>query len=573
MTTRAADAAAADVLAVPAGVVLATDGPPICAAEIAQRSGAALQAGVRPTRMQLEFARIARFIKFFTGKDLSTMLRDGADLGYRGGGGPRFVPNHASARAHAAGVDAHVAAYVGAGVLSGPHVSRPFARSEVVVSPLGAVPKPPDGVRVILDLTASGVNAGIAQQPFSFQSFDEFTAGIDSGTWMSKLDIDSAYLRVAVRPEDFHLLGVWWRGHYFYFTRLPFGARSAPFLFCLLADAVRDAFVAKWRGVFQFTLNSYSDDSFAKSQSEEDLKAVAALWARTLDACGLDPSTKPDKAVGPCKALVIRGVHIDSATGVLSLPADKLARWRPTLATWLQGKISRKDLSRLVGKLGWLAFIQPLCRPFVRPFTDLLYADHRAFDSDDVLLSPVESLLPAETAFFRELLETPAFWRRMYADGAGDVVVVQADASWRSGCGGAASSDRHTQVFDCTAAVAAGNIKDINELGCCCSLLAALHWAARVPAGSRLCVMSDNGATVGWLRRLSVPGRPHLNGLVQRLALAASAAALSVACEHVPGSRNRVADALSRHKPIDERFWEDLAVVPASFPLLGLGCA
>jgi hypothetical protein len=334
---------------------------------------------------------------------------------------------------------------------------------------------------------------------------------------------------------------------------------------------VRDAFVAKWQGVFQFTLNSYSDDSFAKSQSEEDLKAVAALWARTLDACGLDPSTKPDKAVGPCKALVIRGVHIDSATGVLSLPADKLARWRPTLATWLQGKISRKDLSRLVGKLGWLAFIQPLCRPFVRPFTDLLYADHRAFDSDDVLLSPVESLLPAETAFFRELLETSVFWRRMYADGAGDVVVVQADASWRSGCGGAASSDRHTQVFDCTAAVAAGDIKDINELECCCSLLAALHWAARVPAGSRLCVMSDNGATVGWLRRLSVPGRPHLNGLVQRLALAASAAALSVACEHVPGSRNRVADALSRHKPIDERFWEDLAVVPASFPLLGLG--
>jgi len=171
------------------------------------------------------------------------------------------VANHASARVHEAGVDAHVAAYVSAGVLSGPHRGRPFARNEVVVSPLGAVPKPPDGVRVILDLSASGVNADIIHQPFSFQSFDEFTAGITAETWMSKLDIDSAYLRVAVRPEDFCLLGVWWRGRYYYFTRLPFGARSAPFLFCLLADAVRDAFIAKWQGVPKFILNSYSDDS------------------------------------------------------------------------------------------------------------------------------------------------------------------------------------------------------------------------------------------------------------------------------------------------------------------------
>ena len=50
-------------------------------------------------------------------------------------------------------------------------------------------------------------------------------------SFMSKLGIKSAFRNIPVHPSDWELLGMKWNGLYYFDPVLPFGLRSAPFLF------------------------------------------------------------------------------------------------------------------------------------------------------------------------------------------------------------------------------------------------------------------------------------------------------------------------------------------------------
>ena len=74
---------------------------------------------------------------------------------------------------------------------------------------------------------------------------------------MAKVDIQHAYRNVPVHPDDRHLLGMEWRGRVFLDKTLPFGLRSAPKLFCALADAL--GWILKAAGVeWSTTLTIFS---------------------------------------------------------------------------------------------------------------------------------------------------------------------------------------------------------------------------------------------------------------------------------------------------------------------------
>ena len=54
-----------------------------------------------------------------------------------------------------------------------------------------------------------------------------------------KADIKEAYWMVPIHPQDQWLLGVQWRGEIFIDRMLPFGLRSAPKIFSVVADALQ----------------------------------------------------------------------------------------------------------------------------------------------------------------------------------------------------------------------------------------------------------------------------------------------------------------------------------------------
>ena len=57
-------------------------------------------------------------------------------------------------------------------------------------------------------------------------------------TRMAKFDVASAYHNVAIQPQDRFLLGIKWRDKYYVDMALPFGLRSAPYIFTSIADMV-----------------------------------------------------------------------------------------------------------------------------------------------------------------------------------------------------------------------------------------------------------------------------------------------------------------------------------------------
>ena len=70
---------------------------------------------------------------------------------------------------------------------------------------------------------------------------DDIIAGImqlGQGSLMAKFDAQNAYRIVPVHTEDCPLLGMKWRGAFYVDMVLPFGVRSAPYIFTCIADLV-----------------------------------------------------------------------------------------------------------------------------------------------------------------------------------------------------------------------------------------------------------------------------------------------------------------------------------------------
>ena len=58
------------------------------------------------------------------------------------------------------------------------------------------------------------------------------------GALMAKFDVEAAYRNVPVHPSHRVLLGMKWRDQFYVDLVLPFGLRSAPFIFNSIADMV-----------------------------------------------------------------------------------------------------------------------------------------------------------------------------------------------------------------------------------------------------------------------------------------------------------------------------------------------
>jgi hypothetical protein len=567
---------ARDILALPRGAtppLLEEQRPPMTPNEISARAGAHDFVPAPPLAAhQRDYKRIAGWVKFYSGVDLSASLRSGCDIFFRGPAHARYAPNHASARAHSDHVSRQVEDYLREGVIQGPFVARPFPRDQLAVSPLGAVPKGISGVRVIMDMSASHINEHVQAPSFSYKKVDKFLSGITKHSFLFKVDIHGAFLQVSVRPEDYHLCAFRWNSKFYFFSRLPFGCKSSPWSFCRYADAVRDGFSTRWGPVFDFDLSSFSDDSFASSEDYDTLCAVFTLWCQTLAACGLPTSTKAGKCVPPCRAIDLLGLRVDVTANSVALMEEKRVRWFPLINSWLGSCVFRKELERMIGILTWCGTIQPLCRPFIGPFRDLFHSRALSAEWSDggQLWRPLEQLLPDECTFVRDLLASASCSRRLYRTERETITCVFSDAALSTGLAGAASSDGHIERFDCNASLASGLVSDINELECEGTLLAGLAWAkTRTQDGARLVLFSDNSPTVGWLRKGRVPARPYLNSLLQQLALVAARRSLSVVVAHVPGKKNSVADAISRNKPLTAAFWSELAAFEAAALLAG----
>lgn len=129
--------------------------------------------------------------------------------------------------------------------LAGPFQFPPFAPFRI--SPLGIVPKKTPGqFRLIQHLSypkGSSVNDGIASEhsTVSYATIDDAIHLIKQagpGCFLAKTDIKNAFRLLPILPNDYSLLGMQWRGLYYYDRCMPMGCSSSCLTFETFSTAV-----------------------------------------------------------------------------------------------------------------------------------------------------------------------------------------------------------------------------------------------------------------------------------------------------------------------------------------------
>ena len=245
-------------------------------------------------------------------------------------------------------------------------------------SPIGVIPKSglPGRWRLIVDHSSpegSSVNDGIEPELCSMQylRMDDVVRQIGhlgAGTALAKMDIESAYRNIPVHPSDRPLLGMAWRGQFFFDTRLPFGLRSAPKIFSAVADALQ--WCCNNNGVSWVA--HYLDDfiTVGAPDTEEckfNLEAMLALCH------SMGVPIAPAKCVGPSTTLTFLGFELDTVSMIVRLPTEKLCRTKELVGEWVEKKACKKhDLESLLGHLQHAATVVRPGRTFVQRLIELL---------------------------------------------------------------------------------------------------------------------------------------------------------------------------------------------------------
>ena len=208
---------------------------------------------------------------------------------------------------------------------------------------------------LIIDLShpqRNSVNDGIHQHlcSLSYVSVDDAVLNIlqsGKGTMLAKIDIKSTFPLLPVHRTDRHLLAMKWKDYIYIDGCIPFGLRSAPKLFNILADIL--SWIAQKRGV-SYVIH-YLDDFLTMGLPlsrvcQQNLNTFIRLCSE------LGVPLAPNKVEGPPTTLTFLGIILDTQCMEIRLPQEKLTRMQVKLETWLmKKKATTREILSLVGLL------------------------------------------------------------------------------------------------------------------------------------------------------------------------------------------------------------------------------
>ena len=245
----------------------------------------------------------------------------------------------------------------------------------LIVSPMGIIPKPDGGVRLIHDCSlprGSSVNDYCSSDWHQhFSRVDEAAALVTEGCYMAKVDLQSAYRSVKISEHSKQVTGLKWQFGdttvYLRDTRLCFGSKLAPGIFHRLTQAVRRMLIR--RGLKATVV--YLDDFFIKADTLKECAEAMNVLIALLRKLGFQINWK--KVVDPSTRIIFLGIEIDSIVMCLRLPEDKLTQVRQELFIFLNRKrASKKQLQSLAGKLNFCASVVYGGRVFSRRIIDTI---------------------------------------------------------------------------------------------------------------------------------------------------------------------------------------------------------
>ena len=349
---------------------------------------------------------------------------------------------------------------------------------------------------------------------------------------MAKFDFEAAYQNIAIHPSDRFLLGMKWRSKFYVDLALPFGLRSAPYIFNCVAELVEWILVNNYEVP---DLLHYLDD-FITAGPPDSPQCVQNLSTALLVCDRLGLPLHPGKCMGPTPVLAVLGIELDSLAQVARLPDEKLQALKELIHSWLPRKwCFRRELKSLIGHLHHAAKVVWPGRTFLRRMIDLLSCfrkkDHpirlnKEFHLDlqwwDHLLAQWHGV-----SFWLYPGLFPAVDLEVASDAAGSLGFgAYFQGFWFAGPWAVSQQQQSIAYKELFPVVVAAHV----------------WWFKK-----HVLFRSDNEAVVHMLNSRTSK-IPFLMQLLRTLLLSAARYSFSFSAQHIPGVFNQIADALSRFR-------------------------
>ena len=220
------------------------------------------------------------------------------------------------------------------------------------VSRFGVTPKnhQPGKWRLIIDLShpsSGSINSAIPKSLYSLKYITMDLAinhinQMDQGMLLAKININSAFRLLPVHPADRHLLSMKWNKQIFINTCLPFGLRSTPKLFNVLADLL--SWILEQQQVTPVMDDFLTMGPLNFSVCANNLQIIKDTRSKLALAL--------EKIEGPSQYLTFLGITLDTQFTQACLPDNKLSQLRSDVAAWMTRKnTTKRQILSLVGLL------------------------------------------------------------------------------------------------------------------------------------------------------------------------------------------------------------------------------
>ena len=445
------------------------------------------------------------------------------------------APNLPSAYQFPHAVDQDIEVELKAGRLAGPFTTPPFQPFRC--NPVGVVEK--DGgksYRIIDHLSyprkGGSVNSGIQDFSVVYPTISTAAKWMRryGNAWMSKVDLKSAFRQVAVRQEDYGLLGFKWKDAYYYRRVLPFGSRSSPAIFASYAEAI--AWIGK-KVCGKGHIIAYLDDFLLIAKGKEECEEMVQRFRRLLNELGVEENVP--KHIPPSQVVIYLGIELDAVKMEARLDKNRLSELKSLIKEW-SGKSSatKLQLQSLIGKFSFASRCVQQSRLYLRRLIDLIPRARRQSDHIHIGLQAKKDI-----EWWNSFISD---WNGVSLLPAGEwhMVGVRSDASgW--GCGAIYGTK---WIQKCWSAEERKLPMPVLEM--MAVVFAILTWAREL-RGMRVCLESDCLPSVLAFNNLCSKSAALMD-VVRVAHYVATKHDCAIRLRHVDGLDNQIADSISRNK-------------------------